>query len=204
MTAGESRAPSPRLRVLLFGAAVAIVSASALTMILGTAAVGVARAAPLDSPTPTLDPLIVPTTVPSSGSGLTTTALSTSSAGIALALGMSCLTTIAGLIIAILTLRALIRTGYGPFLRVILPRWLGRRLPAPPPGPTLRYRPNRDGPETGFDIYAEQPLPRGGRQTRRRDEWSDWDDAPPARQSHSSHSSRGSSRGSSPRSSRSH
>ena len=72
--------------------------------------------------------------------------------------------------LAILAIIALLRTGYGPFLRALLPRWMRRKVADPAPQPTLRYQPRANGPETGFDIYAESPSPRGSRRPAPRDE----------------------------------
>ncbi len=198
MKSGASRDRTSRLRLILAGAAATVALAGGA--ILATSAPGIAHAMPALSgaATPTLDPLIVPTSAASSGSVITNTTISTSSGNIELALTLSCITTIAGLIIAAFTLTALIRTGYGPFLRALLPRRLRRNARDPEQTPTLRYQPSPNRPETGFDIYAESPSPRGARRYAPRDEWASWDD-PPARQPRASQSGRGSSRGSSSR-----
>ncbi len=197
MKSGVARGRMSRLHPLFTGVALLIVTQS-----------GAALAAPLLTPadaTPTMNPLIVPTSA-ASGSTLSNATISTSSGGVELAIAMSCITTIAGLIIASITLTALIRTGYGPFLRVLLlPRWLWSKTPDKAEKPILRYKPGPSSPETGFDFYAEAPSPRRGRRgnrSARRDEWSDWDDPVP-RRSRASKPKRSSSRGSSSRGGRS-
>lgn len=193
MQAGAPRDRTSRLRALIAGA----VAATALIVgaIIVGATSGVAHAAPLLAPaaaTPTLDPLIVPTSA--SGQTISTGAVSTGSSGIELAVALSCLTSVAGLIIAAFTLTALVRTGYGPFLRALLPRWLRRKVPGPAEQPVLRYRPGPNNPQTGFDLYAEAPSPRGGRRPAPRDEWADRG-APAQRQMRSGQAVRGPSRG---------
>ncbi len=203
MKSGASRDRMSRLRPVVAGAAATIGLAG--VAILAVTTHGVAHATPLlasAAATPTLDPLIVPTSAAATGSALSSTAVSTGSGGIELAVTLSCITTVAGLIIASITLTALIRTGYGPFLRALLPRWLRRKAPGPAEEPILRYQPGPNNPQTGFDIYTEAPSPRGRRPATRpapRDDWSDgWGDPPP-RQPRASQSGRGSSRGSSTR-----
>jgi hypothetical protein len=195
MRSGVFRDRMSRLRPFLAVAALSLTGVAALALLLSGAPTSVAHAAALDSPTPTYNPLIVPTAAAPSGSGLGSSALSTSSAGIEVAFALSCVTTIAGLIIAALTLTALLRTGYGPFLRTLAPKFLRGRLPAQTQEPTLRYRPSRaNGPQTGFDLYAEAPRPRHASRTARRDDWQDWD--APARRPHASQARRGDSRSS--------
>jgi hypothetical protein len=203
MTSGVPRDRMSRHRLVLVGAAVVALAGASLLIAI---APGVASAAPLigAAATPTLDPLIVPTSAAGAGASSVTPAISTSSSGVEVAFVLSCVTSIAGLIIAVVTLTALIRGGYGPFLRALMPRWLRRKtndkLPGKAEQPVLRYQPSAHGPETGFDLYAEAPSPRGPRRDSRRsasrqvarDEWQDWD-APPARQPRASQARRGSS-----------
>ncbi len=204
MKSGASRGRMPFLRPLLAGGAALLALAGSAFLI--ATIPNVAHATPLLAPaatTPTMDPMLVPTSA-ATGSTLSSASISTSSGGVELSVTLSCITSVVGLIIAAITLTALIRTGYGPFLRALLPRWLRRKTSSPAREPILRYQPNPNNPETGFDLYAEPPGPRGGRQGPRRpatrpatrNEWSDWD-AP--RQRRASHSTRGSSHSSSPR-----
>lgn len=199
MKSGASRDRMSRLRLILALAGAATIALAGVAL-LAASTLGVAHATPALSgaATPTLDPLIVPTTAASSGSALSNTTISTGSGNIELAITLSCITTIAGLIIAAFTLTALIRTGYGPFLRALLPHRLRRNGRAPAQEPTLRYQPGPHSPETGFELYAESPSPRGARRHAPRDEWADWDNPAP-RQSRASQSRRSSSRGSSSR-----
>ncbi|HEU0026602.1 MAG TPA: hypothetical protein VFQ25_05755 [Ktedonobacterales bacterium] len=193
MQVGALRDRTSRLRTLVAGAAAVIALAGGAFLVGVTS--GVAHAAPLLAPTaatPTLDPLIVPTSAP--GQTLSNGVISTGSGGIELAVMLSCATSIVGLIIAALTLTSLVRTGYGPFLRALLPRWLRRKVPDPAEQPVLRYQPGPNNPQTGFDLYAEAPSPRGGRRHAPRDEWADRS-APPQRQMRSGQAVRGSSRG---------
>ena len=198
MMSGASRDRMSRLRPVAVAAMAAIGLAGVAILAISTH--GVAHASPLlaTAATPTLDPLIVPTSAAAAGSGVSTSALSTSSGGVELAVTLSCVTTIAGLVLAALTITALIRTGYGPFLRALLPRWLRRKAPSPEEQPILRRQPSPNNPRTDFDLYAEAPSPHGKRPPTRpapRDEWLDWDDPPP-RQQRGSQSGRGpSSRG---------
>lgn len=198
MRSGAFRDRMSRLRPIIAVAALSLAGVAALALLLSGAPTGVAHAAPLDGPTPTYNPLLVPTTAAPASSGLGSSAFSTSSTGIEIAFTLSCVTTIAGLIIAALTLTALVRTGYGPFLRTLAPRFLRGKQPAQAPEPTLRYRPGRNnGPQTGFDLYAEAPRPRNASRSARRDDWQEWD-SPPPRQPRASQARRGD-----PRSSRS-
>lgn len=187
MRSGAFRDRMSRLRLILATIALSLATMVALALLLSGAPTGVAHAAPLDDPTPTYNPMLVPTTAAPAGSGLSSAPLSTSSAGIEIAFTLSCVTTIAGLIIAALTLTALLRTGYGPFLRTLLPKFLRGKLP--PQEPTLRYRSNRNnGPQTGFDLYAEAPRSRNASRSARRDDWQGWN--APSRQPRASQAGR--------------
>lgn len=193
MGPGVSRGRISRRTILIMSAAVA---GGLVALVLATSAHPI-LAAPLThlDPTPTTDVQIIPTIAVTSAPASNGGSVSTSSSGIALAVTLSCITTVAGLVIFAGTLVALLRTGYGPFLRALISRRKGSKDAAQgKEQPTLRYQPGSHsqgralGPETGFDIYAEPPS-RGRGATRRpsRDEWDDWDDRPP-RQSRPSRS----------------
>lgn len=180
-----------RLRPVIAG--MAAVLAVGATAILASNATNAHAAALIDATaTPTLDPLLVPTSAVSAGGLASSGAISTSSSGIQLAVTLSCVTAIAGLIIAVITLTILIRGGYGPFLRALLPARLRGKSSAKAQ-PTLRYRPGPDDEGAGFDLYSDpRASSRGGRGVGGR---SGRDD----RSSRPSQSGRGSSRGSSTR-----
>lgn len=74
----------------------------------------VADSTPADTPTPFAVPTI------SAGAAASVTAAAPTTTGITIAAGLTCITTIIGLVIAIITLRSLLRGGYGPFLRALV------------------------------------------------------------------------------------
>lgn len=156
MRPGAIRDTLTRLRPCLVVAALCLAGAAALTLSLLASSSPAARAAALDDPTPTYNPLIVPTAAAPSSSGLTSTALSTNPNGFALAITLSCAITIAGLIIAAVTLTLLLRGGYGPFLRAMLPERLRGKVKS----------------EFGS---APRRTTRGARRSRTRDDAQGWD-----------------------------
>lgn len=101
------------LLLIAFAALIALLAGAAPAL----AAAGVAAddtPTPLGSPTPAAVPTI------SAGSAGSIAAAAPTVTGATIALGLTCVTAVIGLIIAVVTLRALLRGGYGPFLRAMV------------------------------------------------------------------------------------
>ena len=151
-----------RLTVTLGSAALLLIAVAALIALLASAAPALAAAGvaaddtptPLGSPTPAAVPTI------SAGSAGSIAATAPTVTGATIALGLTCVTAIIGLIIAIATLRALLHGGYGPFLRAMV---FGSKARGGPPAHlddgawdashTLNYRP---GPTARDDFFEPQ------------------------------------------------
>jgi hypothetical protein len=112
-----------RLTALLGSAALLLTAlASLIALLVGGAAPVLAAAAaaaddtptPLGSPTPAAVPTI------SAGTAGSIAPAAPTVTGATIALGLTCVTAVIGLIIAVVTLRALLRGGYGPFLRALV------------------------------------------------------------------------------------
>jgi hypothetical protein len=111
-----------RLTALLGSAALLLIAlASLIALLVGGAPVLAAAAVaaddtptPLGSPTPAAVPTI------SAGTAGSIAAAAPTVTGATIALGLTCVTAVIGLIIASVTLRALLRGGYGPFLRALV------------------------------------------------------------------------------------
>ncbi|HEX2347515.1 MAG TPA: hypothetical protein VHI51_03680, partial [Ktedonobacterales bacterium] len=102
----------------------------------------------------------------SAGSAGSIAATAPTVTGATIALGLTCVTAIIGLIIAIATLRALLHGGYGPFLRAMV---FGSKARGGPPAHlddgawdashTLNYRPGPTAPDDFFEpqnVYDER------------------------------------------------
>jgi hypothetical protein len=112
-----------RLTALLGSATLLLIAlASLIALLVGGAAPVLAAAAaaaddtptPLGSPTPAAVPTI------SAGTAGSIAPAAPTVTGATIALGLTCVTAVIGLIIAVVTLRALLRGGYGPFLRALI------------------------------------------------------------------------------------
>jgi len=157
-----------RLTVTLGSAALLLIAVAALIALLASAAPALAAAGvaaddtptPLGSPTPAAVPTI------SAGSAGSIAATAPTVTGATIALGLTCVTAIIGLIIAIATLRALLHGGYGPFLRAMV---FGSKARGGPPAHlddgawdashTLNYRPGPTAPDDFFEpqnVYDER------------------------------------------------
>src|SRR5487761_2764823 len=121
---------------------------------------GAAPALPADTPTPFTVPTI------SAGSSGVVTPAAPPTAGVTLAYTLTCVTTIIGLIITVVTLAIMLRGGYGPFLRALF--FGGKRRGkkhvdeaaseddgAWDASHTLRYRPGPDAREEDVSAFAE-------------------------------------------------
>lgn len=151
-----------RLTATLGSAALLLITFAALIALLAGAAPALAAAGvaaddtptPLGSPTPAAVPTI------SAGSAGSIAAAAPTVTGATIALGLTCVTAVIGLIIAVVTLRALLRGGYGPFLRAMV---FGSKARggasahlddgAWDASHTLNYRP---GPNAGDDYFESQ------------------------------------------------
>lgn len=114
-----------------------------------------AQAHPAFAPTATPQPTQIDLSQPTAGASLPTTAPATTtlgSNGLTIAVTLSCLTFILGLVVGCAALMVLLRGGYGPFLRALLPG--GRRS-------SRRSRPITYGP-------GRSPAPRRPASTTRR------------------------------------
>jgi hypothetical protein len=69
--------------------------------------------------------------------------------GLLVAATLSCVTALLGLTVAVIALVVLVRGGYGPFLRGLLPRWLRRR------GDSADFASSGDDQYGGWDTSAE-------------------------------------------------
>lgn len=126
------------------------------------AAAGVAADAtgtPAGSPTPAAVPTI------SAGSAGSIAPAAPALTGATIAVGLTCVTTVIGLIIAVVTLSALLRGGYGPFLRAMV---FGSKVKGAAQSEwndggswdashTLNYRPGPDERDDAFAPYNSYP-----------------------------------------------
>lgn len=151
-----------RLTATLGSAALLLIAFAALAALLAGAAPVLAAAGvaaddtptPLGSPTPAAVPTI------SAGSAGSVAAAAPTITGATIALGLTCVTAVIGLIIAVATLRALLHGGYGPFLRAMV---FGSKARGGASAPlddgawdashTLNYRP---GPNAHDDYFEPQ------------------------------------------------
>lgn len=159
-----------RLTTLL-GCAALLLTVAALsfaTLLTGSvapalAAAGVAADAtgtPAGSPTPAAVPTI------SAGSAGSITPAAPTLTGATIALGLTCVTAVIGLIIAVATLSALLRGGYGPFLRAMVFGSKAAKGSAQTSlndgdswdtSHTLNYRPGPDARDDAFAPYTSYP-----------------------------------------------
>lgn len=168
---GASPGRTPHLSAYGATAALLLVSASAAALAILAGAGSTARAAALDGSTPTANPLLVPTAPAASGGGLTSTAIAVNPNGFAPVITLSCVTTIVGLILAIVALLWLRRRGYAPFLRTLLPARLqgvfkGAREPAPQRQASAGGRARGRSDSQDWDVPPARHQPR--RSSRRR------------------------------------
>ncbi len=136
------------------------------------------------TPATATTPIAVPTIAAGSATSIAPAAPTLT--GVTIATGLTCVTAIVGLLIAIITLRILLRGGYGPFLRALLfgtkrARGAQRDATADADGGlwdashTLNYRPNSGAddnfyaPDAMDDAYAEPASSRRGSGARRSD-----------------------------------
>lgn len=163
-----------RLTTFLGSAALLLFALASLIALLASgaapalAAAGVAAddtPTPLGSPTPAAVPTI------SAGTAGSIAPAAPTVTGATIALGLTCVTAVIGLIIAAVTLSALLRGGYGPFLRAML---FGSKASAAQSNlddgawdasHTLNYRPGPNARDDFFEPQSAYDERSGGRRS---------------------------------------